>query len=106
MRTGVVISLAVGARGNKILKKGDKVTERSFPHGNFQKLVNSKHIEETFLGEPAKEDFSFKIPEETNEPIDINSVSKKQIIKDLTDRNIEFDKTADKETLFQLWLKK
>ncbi len=46
MKTGVVISLNVGGLGNKIFKTGDRVNERNFPEGNWDRIVKGGHVKE------------------------------------------------------------
>lgn len=52
MKTGVVIALKCGGSGNKIFSSQDKVTEKNFPPGNFDKLVAQGFIRETTAPEP------------------------------------------------------
>jgi hypothetical protein len=53
MRTGKVIALNLGGRGNKIFKSGDSVKESNFPDGNFDRLIKEGFIRED-LPEPVK----------------------------------------------------
>lgn len=46
MRTGTVIVTDLSGNANKIFHSGDPVTERNFPAGNFEKLVNGGYIKE------------------------------------------------------------
>lgn len=65
MRTGVVISLHIGGLGNKIFNYGDPVTERNFPPGNFEKLVEVGHIK----ADEEKQKVAEKVKEETKQDV-------------------------------------
>lgn len=100
MRTGKVISLAVGGTGNRIYKFGDTVNEQNFPIGNFDRLIADGHIKED--GTEPEEVAALSTTDKVVPGID--DVSKTQMIKDLTVAEIGFDEKAKKEVLYDLWL--
>lgn len=105
MKTGIVISLAISSRGNKIFRAGDEVNENNFPHGNWVKAVNAGHIKEN---ETSSDEVSKKDEDDDhsskNKIESIDDISVDQLKKDLRDADIGYSKKADKETLYELWL--
>jgi len=133
MRHYKVIALSVGGRANKIFSAGDTVTEENFIPGRAEELVRQgflKPIEET--SEPVKEIPSDEIETTVSEPSEdetqqevpsildtikenlsegnkeekegINSKTRKEFIKELTELGIPFEPTASKKELYELWL--
>lgn len=129
MRTGKVKSLAVGGKGNKIFRSGNSVNEKNFPEGNWERLIKDGHIVEDVVevskidadahkiiipsgDEDLKNNGGGSIDEEVEEEdhgsenkiLTIDDISEEQLKKDLREAEIGFNKKADKETLFDLWL--
>lgn len=133
MRRFLVIALSVGGRANKIFSAGDTVTEENFIPGRAEELVKQgflKPIEET--AEPVKEIPLDEIETTVSEPSSdeaklevqsildtikenlsegnkeenegINSRTRKEYIKELTELGIPFEPTASKKELYELWL--
>jgi hypothetical protein len=98
-----VLPLALNGRGNKIYRPGDIVTKENL-HADPEELVRKKFLEEVkedseiqeFLNSNSQDDST--VSEKT-----IDDITKKEIIKDLKDRGVEFDENASKKDLFEIW---
>lgn len=128
MKQYKVIALSVGGRANKIFSAGDTVTEENFIPGRASELE-----EQGFLksigddGKPAPREIPEEIVVEVteanedaetktkriidgikdslgdNEEDGINSISKREIIKVLTDLGVPFEPGASKKQLYELY---
>jgi hypothetical protein len=114
-----VLPLALNGKGNKIYRPGDIVTKENL-HADPEELVRKKFLEEVkedsevetgseldqsqlpsneiqeFLNSNSQDDST--VSEKT-----IDDITKKEIIKDLKDRGVEFDENASKKDLFEIW---
>ena len=125
-----VIALSVAGLGNKIFSAGDSVTEDHFIPGRADNLVTEGLLEQ--VGEdnvkprdvgsesemelvevesPAQSiianlQSSLGQPSKTNDVLGIDSISRKDIIKTLTELGIPFEPNASKKELYTLWLSK
>lgn len=134
MKQYKVIALSVGGRSNKIFSAGDTVSEDSFIPGRADELEKQgflKSIGETDVQAMplSSDEIETEIvtteepePQESEEvssilsrlkeslgeldktEVTIDSMSRKEIIKTLTELGIPFDNNASKKELFSLWL--
>lgn len=88
----IVIALCVGGLGNKIFNEGDTVTEKNFPEGNAEKLVEQGFLKST--DEDSDED-TFAITEKSKA---------KDIKKALDALGATYDAKASKDDLYLLYL--
>lgn len=107
MKTYKVIALSVGGLGNKIFSSGDTVVEGNFKAGRADELVakgflrlidSSAEVIETPIAPIIKD--------EVEAVKTLDEVSKAELIAELTERGVDFDATANKKTLYALWIKK
>ena len=102
-----VIALSVGGRGKKIFNSGDEVSASNFPDGNAEELVKSdflKPIGVSDTDEPEQgTDLGEGQPEVGKTPI--GKIAVKKLKTDLAAAGIEFEATATKEELYDLWVK-
>lgn len=133
MKQYKVIALSVGGRANKIFSAGDTVNEDNFIPGRadelekqgFLKSIGSTDAEVTPLSSDEVETEVVKVekPEKSEESetsslldslkdslgepgkteVTIDQISKKEIIKTLTDLGIPFEQTDSKTILFELY---
>lgn len=115
-----VIALSVGGKGNKIFHSGDIVSDKNFPDGNAEKLVElgflklhntgkSEAKADANEGDSKSQDDANAIPAgeaKTDTVKTFDQISKKELVKDLTDANVAFDEKASKKELYELWLNK
>jgi hypothetical protein len=90
MRSAKVIALHIGGRGNKIFNYGDIVTEKNFPEGNFDRLIEQKFISELVDEIPSKEDVQQMDPEVTDG--DIVTEKKEEIKPESKERRRNYNK--------------
>jgi hypothetical protein len=103
-----VIALSVGGRGNKIFSSGDIVSEEKFPVGTIDSLVKGGYIEpigekkDIVVSEIANTELITKGNAEIS--ITIDSKTKKELIKELKEKGIEFSESESKKDLFEKYL--
>lgn len=83
MRTGTVIALHVGGRGNKIFNYGDMVNENNFPEGNFQQCV-----ERGFLLEITETEKRTEHVAELAEDLDEKSAENKHEVESIEEESV------------------
>jgi hypothetical protein len=133
MRQYKVIALSVGGRANKIFSAGDMVNEDQFIPGRSEELVEQGFLQRTGeipgtvkessddievevtqkevpAEEPTSESLLDSLKNSLGQPSKetptIDSISRKDITKTLTELGIPFEATASKKELFDLWLAK
>jgi hypothetical protein len=131
MKQYKVIALSVGGKANKIFSAGDTVTEDQFIPGRADELVTQEFLQEisddgkpmtkvdqeeveTEVSEPKDTDKPSKekslldavknsLGDDDGKKVSIDSISKKEIVKILTDLGIPFEPHASKTELFELY---
>lgn len=130
MKQYKVIALSVGGKANKIFSAGDTVTEDQFIPGRADELVTQGFLRSIgddgeLMTKVGQEEVETEVsePKETNNSLNespllnavknslgedddkttIHSISKKDIIKTLTELGVPFDPHASKTDLFELY---
>jgi hypothetical protein len=131
MKQYKVIALSVGGRANKIFSAGDTVNEEHFIPGRADELETQGFLK--LIGDDGKprsrevqEDISVEVAESREDSLDdskespailvglknslggnndagIDSISKKEIVKVLTDLGVPFEPGASKKELYELY---
>lgn len=127
-----VIALSVGGRKNKIFHTGDLVNESNFPEGAADRLMNQGFLEyfdkdadevpsqpgeelevEITLreeqqpdgGQAAEKKSDEEGSDEETQAPDVDDLTKKEIMKELEEAGIPFDKNSNKAQLYEIWKK-
>lgn len=113
-----VIALSVGGRANRIFTAGETVTDDDFIPGRANELVEKGFL--SFEGETdtivreRQDDVEVEV-KQTETPVivadiknslgdGIDSITRKEIIKQLSELGVPFEQSASKKELFDIWL--